>query len=73
MAQGQPSLPHMLCRGHCNAQRQQSSICMRCLYITILYAASLYKTQGDFAQPCHMTLDLFPAAAKGFRGCLCFI
>lgn len=41
--------------------------------ITILYAVSLYKTQGDFAQQCHMTLDLFPAAAKRVGWCLCFI
>lgn len=37
---------------------------MSSLHITILYVASLYKTQGDFGQRRHMTLDLFPAAAE---------
>lgn len=49
-----------------------SSLYTRVLYIS-LYAVSLYKTQGDVAQQCHMTLALFPAAVKGVGGRLCFI
>lgn len=38
-----------------------------CTVYINMYAVNLYKTQGDFAQRGHMTLDLFPAAAKRGR------
>ncbi len=33
----------------------------KCVYH---YAVSLYKTKGDFAQQCQVTLDLFPCSCR---------
>lgn len=52
-------------------QCSQLTIYVCNVYITTLYAVNLYKTQGEPAQQCHVTLDPFPYSC--YRGWWCFI